>query len=118
MTGINRALFIKALNRLRVRLFGGDSLKIYGIVPETGETLIGELTENFCGREVESATSDSKAESSAWQFQIVAADDWATSQSFLLSAVSFKIGSRRWKIKKVKKPLGNAKVWKLKAEIQ
>lgn len=117
MNAINRQLFIKAVNRLRVQLFGSESLKFFGIVPETGETEIAELTENWTGREVES-TTDSNAESSFWQFQIVATDDWQTSQTFMLKIVSITIGDRRWKVKKVKKPMGNSKVWKLKAEIQ
>lgn len=114
---INRAIFIAGLNRLRVQLFGNDSLKIFNISPEVGETVIAELVANWCGREVES-TTDSNADSSYWQFQIAANDDWKTSQSFMLKIVSFKIGDRRWKVSKVKKPIGNSKVWKLKAEIQ
>lgn len=114
---INRSIFLKGLNRLRAQLFGDESLKIFGIVPETGETLLAELFENWSGREVESAT-DSNADSSSWQFQIAANDDWQTSQNFLSGGVSFRIGTRRWKILKVKKPIGNSKVWRLKAEIQ
>ncbi len=117
MTGTNRKLFIAAVNRLRIQLFDTDSLKFFGIVPETGETEIAMLAENWTGREVES-TTDSNAESSFWQFQIIADDDWQTTQAFMLKMVSFKIGIRRWKIKKVKKPMGNSKVWKIKAEIQ
>jgi len=114
---INRAIFLQALNRLRVQLFGNDSLKIFKIVPEIGESVIAELFEDWCGREVES-TTDSNADSSFWQFQIAANDDWQTSQAFMLNIVSFKIGDRRWKVQKVKKPIGNSKVWRLKAEIQ
>ncbi len=114
---INRRLFINTLNRLRVQLFGDDSLKIYGITPETGEAELATLTTDWSGRRVESAT-DSEKDSGFWQFQIVARDDWQTSQSYLLKSVSFKVGTRRWKVKKVEKPIGNAKVWKLKAEIQ
>lgn len=117
MTGTNRNLFIKALNRLRVQLFGTDSLKIFGIVPETGETELADLAIDWSGRRVDSST-DSAADAGTWQFQIIAADDWATSQIFMLKSVALKIGTRRFKVKKVEKPIGNAKVWKLKAEIQ
>lgn len=114
---INRRIFIKTINRLRVQLFGADSLKIFGITPETGETQLAELFENWCGRRVDSPT-DSDKESSSWQFKIIAADDWQTSQAFMLKIVSFTIGGRRWKFKKVQKPIGNSRVWKMKAEIQ
>ena len=114
---INRNIFIKTLNRLRVRLFGNDSLKIFGITPETGETQIAELIENWSGRRVSSAT-DSEKDCGSWQFQIAAADDWQTSQAFMLKVVAVVIGTRRWKVKKIEKPLGNAKVWKLRGEIQ
>ena len=116
-TTINRSIFIKTLNRLRLRLFGNDSLKVFGITPETGETEIAEFVQNWSGRRVDS-TTDSGAETGAWQFQIVAADDWQMSQSFMLKIVSFTVGNRRWKSKKVEKPIGNSKVWKVKGEIQ
>lgn len=114
---INRNIFLKTLNRLRQRLFGNDSMKIFGITPETGETQIAELFENWSGRRVDS-TTDSDKDGGSWQFKVAADDDWQTSQAFMLRIVSFKIGDRRWKSSKVQKPIGNAKVWKIKAEIQ
>ena len=117
MNQINRSLFIKSLNRLRVQHFGGDPLKLFETTPETGETFFLELAADWSGRRVESST-DSEKEFAFWQFQIAAPDDWQTSQSYMSKIVSFKIGSRRWKVKKVEKPVGNAKVWKIKAEIQ
>ena len=114
---INRTIFINTLNRLRVGLFGDDSLKIYGITPETGEIELAELVADWSGRRVESS-ADSNTESGYWQFQIAAPDDWQTSQADFLKTVALTIGDRRWKMKKVEKPIGNSKVWKIKAEIQ
>lgn len=111
-------LFVKAVNRLRVRLFGSDSLKIFRITPETGETETANLATDWCGRRTESTTSSGDNESGAWQFKVIAAADWQTSQAFMSAAVSFKIGERRWKVKKIEKPVGNSRVWKVKAEIQ
>lgn len=113
-----RRIFIKTLNRLRAQLFDGDSLKIYGITPETGETELAELFTDWSASRVASITDGVQAETGAWKFQIAANDDWQTSQSFFLKAVALVIGDRRWKVKKVEKPVGNAKVWKIKAEIQ
>ena len=117
MREINRALFLGALNRLRRQLFGNDSLKIFQMTPEAGETVAADLIVNWSGREVASAT-DSEKESGFWQFQIAADDDWQTSQAFMFAAVALKIGDRRWKVKKVKKPIGKSRVWKIRAEIQ
>jgi hypothetical protein len=114
---INRKIFLNSLNRLRVQLFGALALQIFGITPETGENELASLAADWSARRVVSAT-DSANESGFWQFQIAAKDDWQTSQAYLLKAVALKIGDRRWKVKKVEKPIGNAKVWKLRAEIQ
>lgn len=117
MNETNRNLFLKAMNRLREQWFGDDPMQFFEMTPETGETQTESLTEDWCGRRVESAT-DSTVESGFWQFQIAAKPDWKTSQTFLNGAVSFKIGGQRWKIKKREKPTGRSLVWKLKAEIQ
>lgn len=114
---IIRQIFIDSLNRLRVQHFGADSMKVFGITPETGETQLAELLTNWSGRRVESAT-DSEKDAGFWQFQIVAADDWQTSQVYLMRAVSLQIGERRFVVKKLEKPIGNAKVWKIRAQIQ
>lgn len=114
---INRQLFIKSLNRLRIQTFGNDSLKTYAITPETGESLQFELFADWSGRRIDSS-ADSEKESGFWQFQVVAKDDWATSQVFWLKSVALKIGDRRFKVKKIEKPIGNSKVWKIRAEIQ
>lgn len=115
---INRTIFTKTLNRLRGRLFGEESLKLYGITPETGETEFAELVVDWSARRVSAITDGVETSAGAWKFQIVALDDWQTSQPDFLKAVALVVGTRRWKVRKVEKPIGNSKVWKIKAEIQ
>lgn len=117
MNEINRRLFIKAMNRLRRQWFGDEPMKFFEMTPETGETEIATLDEDWCGRRAESTTS-SVEDAGFWQFHILATDDWKTSQAFLNGAVSFKIGDERWKVTKRQKPSGRVRVWKLKAEKQ
>ena len=66
----------------------------------------------------DAATGANQNESGAWKFQIAAPNDWQKRQTDFLKAVALTIGDRRWKMKKVEKPIGNSKVWKIKAEIQ
>jgi len=113
-----RNLNIAALDRLRIQTFGDASLKLFQIVPETGEAQVAELTENWGGRRLVATTEAGRAEAGAWQFQVKAEDDWETSQSYMSQAVSIRVGARRWKVKKVETPVGNAGVWKIKAEVQ
>jgi hypothetical protein len=107
-------LTIAALDRLRVQQFGYDTLKVFGMTPETGETLLAEFTVNWGGHRVVATTESGTSETGAWQFQIKAAGD----QAFISKAVVLKIGARRWKVKKVEAPIGNSRVWKIKAELQ
>lgn len=113
-----RNLTLAALDRLRIQTFGGEPLKLFQITPETGETEVAELTASWAGRRVTPVTEGGSAESGSWQFQVKAEDDWPTSQNYMLQVVALRVGSRRWKVKKVEMPVGNAAVWKLKAEIQ
>ena len=117
MNETNRNLFLKAMNRLRRQWFGDDSMKLFEITPETGETEMVSLAEDWCGRRVESET-DSASDGTFWQFQIAAESNWETSQAFMNRLVAIKIGTRRFKVPKVQKPFGKSLVWKLKAEIQ
>ena len=116
MNAITRNLFLKALNRLRRQLFGDDPLTLFDTTPETGETAFVSFLIDWNGfrksSEIDSGTDG------FWIFQIAAADDWKTSELYMHRMVAFTIGDRRWKVKKVEKPIGNSKVWKLKAEIQ
>ncbi len=114
---INRRLFLKSLNRLRRQTFGDETLTLFETTPETGETEIAEFAEDWSGKRKVSVT-DSGAESEYWQIQIAAADDWETSQAYMNRAVSLKIGDRRFAVKKLEKPIGNARVWKMRAEVQ
>lgn len=107
-----------AINRHRKRIFGDDSLNAYSTTPALGETLEATFAADWFARRVETTTNTVGADAGAWQFQIVAADDWETSQAFMLKIVALAVGVRRWKAKKVEKPIGNSKVWKIKAEIQ
>lgn len=118
MNAINRNLFLKALNRLRRQLFGDEPLTLFETTPETGETAFISLLIDWSGRRVKSSADALDDGDGFWQFQIAAADDWKISETYMFRMVSFKIGDDRWKVKKVEKPVGNSKVWKLKAEIQ
>jgi hypothetical protein len=108
-----------AINRHREQLFGDSSLKLYSMTPEDGETEIVELTEDWKGHRVRPTTSGfADQDGGAWQFQIVADEDWSTSQSDFKEIVSLTVGGRRWKVTKVEEPIGESLVWKLRAEVQ
>jgi hypothetical protein len=113
-----RNLTTGALDRLRIQIFGDESLKLFQITPETGEAEVAELTQNWGGRRLVATTEAGRAEAGAWQFQVKANDDWQTSQTYMSQVVSLRIGGRRWKVKKIETPVGNVRVWKIKAEIQ
>jgi hypothetical protein len=107
-----------AVNRHRKRVFGESSLDVYQTTPEDGETIAGMFTEGWFGQRI-SGTTDAASESpGAWQFQVGATLDWETSQAFMMKAVALKVGARRWKVKKVEKPIGLSLIWKINAEIQ
>lgn len=99
-------------------LFGDSSLKVYGTTPAAGETFLKEFTGDWgFGRRVWRTTDEGQREgSSAWQFQIVAADDWKTSETFMHAATVFTIDDRRFVIHKIEKPAGNSLIWKAKAQ--
>lgn len=113
-------LRLAALNRHRVRLFGTSSLKAYTTTPELGEVLAAEFLIDWSGQRTQPITGDQqvRADSGMWQFQIAAPADWTVSQAFMNSVVVLTVGTRRWKVKKVEKPIGESLVWKVRAEIQ
>jgi hypothetical protein len=114
-----KQLLIDAFDRHWARLFGTGSLKVYGMTPADGETEIGEFTSGVkAHRQVDTTTGVAEADSGAWQFQVIASDYWATSEVFMLGAVALTVGSQRWKINKVQKPIGVIPVWKIRAEMQ
>src|SRR4051794_29889672 len=112
-------LLTDAFDRHRIRQFGDSSLKVYGITPADGESETGSFEAAWKGHRVADYTSGVRSyDSGAWQFQIVAATDWRTSQDFMLAIVALKViyanGSQeRWKITKVEKPIGSSGVWKI-----
>lgn len=115
----SEAFRLAAMNRHRKRLFGDVSLLAYTITPEAGETLAATFTADwFAQRTVKTTTENTGKESGAWQFQVKATADWATSQAFMLGVATLAVGTRRWKVKKIEKPIGVSMVWKIGAEIQ
>lgn len=110
-------LRLVAVNRHRKRLFGESSLKVYTTTPEAGEVSAAEFPKDWFGQRL-AGTTDGGTEAGSWQFQIAAAADWPTSQTFMNSIVAVTIGTRRWKVKKVEKPIGTSFMWKVRAEIQ
>lgn len=95
------------VNRHRERLFGSSSLKVYSTTPEDGESEEHEFTADWRGSRLD--------DDGNWQFEIVAAADWTSSQAYLKKVSVCTVGSRRWKVKKVKEPIGESLVWKLQA---
>jgi len=117
--GIDHNLKVQAMNRHRLRLFGDVALQVYEMTPEAGETVAGTFAVDWKGHRIVPTTSpEQQRDSSEWQFQIVAAPDWITSQTFMLKAVALIVTSKRWKILKVEKPIGNSLVWKVRAQEQ
>lgn len=111
-------LWRAAINRHREQLFGDSSLKLYETTPDDGDTLISELTCDWKGHRT-GATTDGGTESGSWQFQIIANEDWETSQKpTFLKIVALTINSRRWKVTKVEEPIGESLIWRLRAEVQ
>lgn len=107
-------LTIAALDRLRVQQFENESLKLFTMTPETGETEVASLEENWGAHRVMVTTGSGPQESGAWQFQIKA----GSGQEYMSKLVSLKVGARRWKVKKIEAPVGSTPVWKIKAEMQ
>lgn len=118
MTTLNN-IRLRAVNERRKQLFGSSSLTVYATTPSAGETSAGVFTADWCGHRVWATTAAGVREAtSSWQFQIDAESDWVTSQAFMLTIVSLTIGSRRWKVTKIEKPVGTSLIWKLKAQEQ
>lgn len=121
MSDVVNNLRLAALDRHRERLFGEDAaLKVFTTTPADGEVEAAEFTEHWSGQRTQPMTGDQqvRTESGLWQFQIKAENDWETSQAFMNSVVSLTVGTRRWRVKKVEKPVGVSLVWKIRAEIQ
>ena len=108
-----------AADRHRKRLFGDASLDVYDKSP-SGETLIAAFTDGwFAHRLIGLSDKDSRAaDAGAWQFQVPAAANWESSETAMLKAASLRVGTRRWKVNQVEKPIGISLIWKIKAEIQ
>lgn len=106
------------MNRHRIRLFGDAALVVYTTSPASGEAEAGTFIQDWRAKRVETTTNDVAVEAGAWQFEIAAEFDWETSQVFMLKAAALKVGSRRWTVKKIEKPIGVSLAWKIKAVIQ
>lgn len=114
-----RNQIISGLERLRKQFFPDDeALKLLKVTPEAGETEIAQITGGWGVQRIATTIGTGAAESGSWQFQIAAAEDWPTSQAYMQLAIALRVGSRRWKVKKIEAPAGIAMVWKIKAEIQ
>lgn len=112
-------LLSDAFDRHRERRFGTSSLKVYGMTPADGEAETGEFETGWKGhRTVGTTTGYAEQDSGAWQFQVIAADEWKTTQEFMLEIVALTVGDERWKVTKTEKPIGVIPVWKIRAEMQ
>lgn len=119
MTTTRNDLLADAFDRHRDRLFGDSSLKVYRTTPADGETVAGTFECGWKAHRIRPTTVGfAEPDSGAWQFQVIAPEDWATSQAFMLAIVALTVGSQRWKINKVEKPVGLSLVWKIRGQIQ
>jgi len=109
-------LRLKAINRHRTRLFGNSSLTVHSMTPAGKSAAEGTFSTNWFAHRVWETTDQGVKEATAWQFQIVAAADWTTSQAFMKKAAVLDVGTESWKVVKVQKPVGNSLVWKVKAQ--
>lgn len=116
MAALNH-LIVEAFRRHREQTFGSAPLEILHSTPESGETVAGSIGDGWMGQRARSITSpqSTSAESGLWQFQII---DSGATPALLTNAVALIAGGRRFKIKKVEKPIGAIGTWKLRAEIQ
>lgn len=108
------------MDERRKQLFGDSSLKVYSTTPADGEVEEFEFLDGWRGYRVDPVTGQRTRgnESSQWQFEIGADEEWATTQAFMLKCVALTIGDRRWKIAKAEKPVGASLVWKVKVKEQ
>lgn len=111
-------LRLSAVNRHRRRLFGDAALSAYTTDPINGEVVAGTFATDWMAHRVDPTTIGLEEGAGGWQFQIAAAADWETSQAFMKKIVALTVDTRRWKVKKVEKPIGHSLIWKVKAEIQ
>jgi len=109
---------LSGINRHRRQQFGDLTLKLFETTPETGETEAAEFEADWRGFRTVSTTDGGLADAGAWQFELKAEDDWETSQAYMSRVVALKVGDRRWKTKKVEKPIGHTLFWRFKATIQ
>jgi len=112
-------LRIAAVNRHRKQLFGDSSLKVYSVTPAAGDTLEHEFTTGWFAHRVRPTTSGlADTDDGAWQFQAIAAENWAATQAFMTRITALTVGTRRWKITKIEEPIGLSLVWKIRAEVE
>lgn len=119
MSALTNDLRKDAFDRHRERLFGDSSLKVYTTTPADGEAEADEFTCHWKAHRIRPTTTGfAEPDTGAWQFQIVAECDWATTQSFMLAIVALTVGDQRWKVTKIEKPIGVSLVWKVRAQMQ
>ena len=112
-------LRIAAMNRHRIRLFGDASpLVVYTSSPTTGESTAATFIQDWKAKRIEATTNNVAVEAGAWQFEVAAEFDWESSQAFMLKITALTVGTRRWAVKKIERPIGVSLVWKIKAIIQ
>lgn len=111
---------MQAVNRHRELMFGIASLECFGMNPTDGEAMLVMFADGWCAYRAEGTTDGRGAEATgAWQFHVVAASDWVTTQlATFKKIVVLKVGSRRWKVNKLEQPIGLSLMWKIRAEIQ
>lgn len=118
MGTIENNLRLAAMNRHRKQLFGDVELTVYTMTPSAGEASAGTFDADWFAQRVENTTTAVGGEQSEWQFQIAALSDWETSQTFMKKIVALTVGSRRWTVTKIEKPVGLSLVWKVKGKEQ
>lgn len=120
MNALIKRLRTLAANRHKKFLFGDQNLKIFTTTPAGGETVAATIADGWRAQRTDALTADGTRSvvSGAWQFEIAANADWRYTQAFMLAAVAVEVYGRRWRVKKVERPVGESLVWKLRAEIQ
>lgn len=124
MTTTNTQLLKDAFDRHRERTFGNSSLTVYGTTPDLGETLLGTFAVGWKGHRVIDATRDiTERDSSEWQFQVIASDNWdqtgqVGNQLFMKKGSVVMVGTKRWKVRKIQEPIGQIFIWKIRAQQQ
>lgn len=109
-------LRLAAVNRHRKRLFGNVPLVVYTTTPADGETEAATFTTDWMAHRVDLTTIGFEEGAGGWQFQVIAAEDWKTSQAFMQKIVAMTVATRRWTVTKIEEPIGHSLIWKVKAE--